>query len=533
MTMKQFKATFYKRQKKAENRKQEKLKKMREDKNRSLSGTGRFKGYKKKISPRKIQSKKYFKVYLEPKTPERKLRSPSKEDIKKSKRKTKIKNFIDEVNSNSPSPYNYVDKSYYSTPKKKHRNKIEANKIHLFSANLAYSSPRKPNKNPHAGNLIGVPYGKFKRNRDFQNRISKEITEGYVSRCGKDFIMTGKDKIETLRTEVNNLIGNKKRRPQEAYAYKVNKFTGEVSPNQTLVRLGSKEEDGDMIAALARDNVVPIKIGKKLKYVSPSKDLIFARKGRKVRKSRNRSISKYSSNRSRSVKSKSATSRSDNGSKLDERLQKKVRDKIREDTNKEYARIKGILSRSRGRSKSKSFSPRKRGHPLPEEILGEGEGRPLPVYFLSDNLHEPVTTTVNYLEVDNPNYRYSDLAKNVNLDTTEYERRLRDDMYKKKKRKMKGGNRSKSPSRYQGISTYQWEEKLIDDTTQHLRNQDYEQEMRIMDEKERRNEIKKRKFAMGNERARMEYELEPKITNFAHQQSPGDILDKVESLIHN
>jgi hypothetical protein len=37
------------------------------------------------------------------------------------------------------------------------------------------------------------------------------MTQGYVSRCSKDFIMGGGDKIDTIRQEVQNLLHHKNR----------------------------------------------------------------------------------------------------------------------------------------------------------------------------------------------------------------------------------------------------------------------------------------------------------------------------------
>lgn len=441
------------------------------------------------------------------------------------------------MKSRSNSPFIYEDKSYFSTPKKKNKSIIEENKEKLFSAKLAYYQPKYIPKQ-HAGSLLGVPYGKYIKNRDFRNKTSKNMTEGYVSRCGKDFVMSGKDKIETLRTEVNNLIGNKKRRPQEAYVYKVNKFTGEINPNKQLVRLGNEEADADVIAALSRDNIVPIKIGAKLKYVSPSKDLIFAKRGKKNRKSPidSKSISRYS-RKSPSVKSNRSRSNNRKKSPLEESIEAKVRARIKADTDREYDRIKGFLKRERSKSRSTSFSPRKRRQRLPEDILEGGQGRPKAVYMLNDNNGRPITKTVNYLEVRNPDYQYSDLSLNVNLDTTEYERKLREDMYKKKKRRMEESYGSKSPSKYKGISTYEWENKILEDTAQYYQDKEMEEEMLILDAKQRKNDMMREKLEKGrsgNHRANLKYEIDADVTDFGQSTAtPGDLLDKVESLIYN
>ena len=75
----------------------------------------------------------------------------------------------------------------------------------------AFASPSKHEKHAGAIDHIDLPYGTFLTEREFQNDISKEITKGYVSRCSKEFIMGGGDKIDTIRQEVQNLLHNKKR----------------------------------------------------------------------------------------------------------------------------------------------------------------------------------------------------------------------------------------------------------------------------------------------------------------------------------
>ena len=68
-------------------------------------------------------------------------------------------------------------------------------------------------KQTHAGAILKdeIPYGTYVTDREFQNKVSKDLTSGYVSRCSKNFIMGGGDKIDTIRQEVDNLLHNRKR----------------------------------------------------------------------------------------------------------------------------------------------------------------------------------------------------------------------------------------------------------------------------------------------------------------------------------
>lgn len=75
----------------------------------------------------------------------------------------------------------------------------------------AFAQPTKQEYHAGAIDPTELPYGTFIKERDFQNKVSKELTEGYTSRYSKDFIMKGGDKIDTIRQEIDNLLHNKKK----------------------------------------------------------------------------------------------------------------------------------------------------------------------------------------------------------------------------------------------------------------------------------------------------------------------------------
>lgn len=75
----------------------------------------------------------------------------------------------------------------------------------------AFSSPSKHQQHAGAIDHVDLPYGHFITDREFQNDVSKSLTTGYVSRCSKEFIMGGGDRIDTIRQEVDNLLHNKKK----------------------------------------------------------------------------------------------------------------------------------------------------------------------------------------------------------------------------------------------------------------------------------------------------------------------------------
>ena len=82
---------------------------------------------------------------------------------------------------------------------------------HLKEKQSAFAAPTKQQKHAGAIDPSELPYGKFVKEREFQNKISKDLTEGYVSRYNKEYIMCGQDKIDSIRQEIDNLLHNKKK----------------------------------------------------------------------------------------------------------------------------------------------------------------------------------------------------------------------------------------------------------------------------------------------------------------------------------
>jgi hypothetical protein len=123
----------------------------------------------------------------------------------------------DQIKSRSKSPSTITrSKSPCNTHKPSYRGGGKSNYIpyqyrQLKEKQSAFAQPTKQELHAGAIDPSELPYGTFITQREFQNKVSKTLTEGYTSRYNKDFIMKGGDKIDTIRQEIDNLLHNKKK----------------------------------------------------------------------------------------------------------------------------------------------------------------------------------------------------------------------------------------------------------------------------------------------------------------------------------
>ena len=392
----------------------------------------------------------------------------------------------------------------------------------------------------HAGSTRGVPYGTWLKNRDFQNGVSRKMTQGYISRYSKDFIMSGKDRIEGLRVEMNNVIGNKKRRKVDGGAFLVK------SPRKGDRYGWAGEEDDDVMQALAEQNVVPLKRGPKVSYLAPSKELLFTKGKKKRDRSRTKSRSRTPTRASFYMSTgKSQGSRTP--SRLSNMTPRGMHNKVRlqEKAAKQKSDLKRMVNWDHDKQRTggveahiKKITIPEQYHPdpapqgqerIPEHILGAIKTKGKQVYLYADDLHEPLTEPVNYMEVTHPEYQHSDLSKNVRLRELAFERRLRDVMYQKKDRKDYSGSprKSRSPRKRQfQVSNYEREGKRLEQDGEDLRAFELQKELEQLDKRRRREEIARRKQEKGVGRG-LRYERSYVESN---NNSVDGILDKVESL---
>ena len=437
---------------------------------------------------------------------------------------------------------------------------------------LAYSkSTRHVPK--HAGKVKDLPYGVYERNRVFRNGVSKKLTEGYVSRCGKNFLMTPKQRLEGLRIEVNNLIDNKKRfeAEKEEYLYQDTGLTG--FPHETGVWDGLYNKDSAM-ASIVDESAIPIKRKrpKKIRHVSPSKDLLFSKKtgdqsGTMGKRYRKRWARREAPARSAEIN-----------------LRLSLNPPMFRTTRRNEADIGLELGALRAR-KSAKVSTRSNRTDAPHVALkqalkklqamagpeGDGEG-PVGdydvyerervveqrVYYSPGKQPSPkkADKSVNYLELERPDFRYSDLNLNMRKGEVSYENRLRDQMVAKKslrhpspKKRSRSRSRSASRSRSRGspvkrprvvkisarpvelspglMDQYGQQAEDLDDLQDHLTQQDLDDELEALQKERKRKLARLRRLMKSHQSEKVKEEIDALTNHFEPVEGQGGVDDRI------